>query len=496
MGVLKREWLTGCGLAAILVTFAGTSAMAQDAEFGISTDRPGSIVLFPKVIADGTRDTVIQITNTSNSIANAHCVYIDGHGECAGDNSLCSVDEDCGTAGPCVPVWSERDFDITLTRQQPTVWRASTGRRANATAGSGTSCDLTCTTDAGGGSGSPCQTAADCPVGEICQAQCPGFSLFAAPPTAENFRGMLWCVQTDGTGGLLGGNALKGEAVLLTVAEGATDAVPAQVSVYNSINIPAVGQSLDVDDGIELNGEEYAACPEEIQFVHYNDRAEDTVTASLVPSACDESVCVGGDDDGDPCTSDADCTNGACRACPIRTEVTLVPCSQDLLSGTVPVVRANYDVRNEFELTVGSPGTDVQCWSNLDFGQIFPTAFATDSTWLRSRVRPSTAGRCQVCDLGGSCPATCSAHTDCGPNGVCAFIGLLGVVEEFYETDNSLGTAGLLAASAAHNVHLRGERTNGVCSDDFATSCTEDADCTAGICVMDRIIIDPNQLVP
>lgn len=31
-------------------------------------DRSGSIVIFPKVIADGTRDTVIQITNTSKSL--------------------------------------------------------------------------------------------------------------------------------------------------------------------------------------------------------------------------------------------------------------------------------------------------------------------------------------------------------------------------------------------------------------------------------------------
>jgi hypothetical protein len=60
-------------MAAALVGLAVGGAQAQ-----VTTEKSASILVFPKVIANGTRDTVIQITNTSNSMVHAHCFYVNG----------------------------------------------------------------------------------------------------------------------------------------------------------------------------------------------------------------------------------------------------------------------------------------------------------------------------------------------------------------------------------------------------------------------------------
>ena len=61
------------GLLAVAVVSLGLGATAR-AE--VTTERSGSILVFPKVLADGTRDTIIQITNVSNSLVRAHCFYV------------------------------------------------------------------------------------------------------------------------------------------------------------------------------------------------------------------------------------------------------------------------------------------------------------------------------------------------------------------------------------------------------------------------------------
>src|SRR5262245_26632805 len=79
MRVQKRiPWLMSLG--AVLADMAlGTKQDQAD----VISDRPGSVVIWPKVIADGTRDTLIALTNTSNLQAFAHCEYIVGTGTCS-----------------------------------------------------------------------------------------------------------------------------------------------------------------------------------------------------------------------------------------------------------------------------------------------------------------------------------------------------------------------------------------------------------------------------
>ena len=59
--------------ALLAVFFAAASAGAAT-----TTERSASILIFPKVIVDGTRDTLIQISNTNNSMVHAHCFYVNG----------------------------------------------------------------------------------------------------------------------------------------------------------------------------------------------------------------------------------------------------------------------------------------------------------------------------------------------------------------------------------------------------------------------------------
>ena len=49
-----------------------------------TTEQSSSILIFPKVVFDGSRDTVIQISNTSNSMVHAHCFYVNAAPLCIG----------------------------------------------------------------------------------------------------------------------------------------------------------------------------------------------------------------------------------------------------------------------------------------------------------------------------------------------------------------------------------------------------------------------------
>ena len=103
-----------------LVELMGLAALvglglARPVAAAVTTEQSASILVFPKVISDGTRDTIIQITNTSNNMRHAHCFYVNG--------ALTNPSLPVGPLNP--PLWTEIDFDIWLTKQQPTHWVVS-----------------------------------------------------------------------------------------------------------------------------------------------------------------------------------------------------------------------------------------------------------------------------------------------------------------------------------------------------------------------------------
>src|SRR5262245_1221756 len=104
------------GCAAGLLMGLGLALTTSAAEARVSENLPGSILIFPQVINQGAQDSVIQITNTSNLTRHVRCFYIDGS---------------AGADGR--PRWQVTDFNLTLTRQQPTHWLASRGRPVDPT---------------------------------------------------------------------------------------------------------------------------------------------------------------------------------------------------------------------------------------------------------------------------------------------------------------------------------------------------------------------------
>ena len=206
-------------------------AHAQD-EF--STERPGSILIFPKVINTGVPDpdTVIQISNTTNMVVYAHCLYVDGR----------SVNGS--------PAWDVTDFDLVLTRQQPTHWAVGEGRGID-----------------------PLDSEKGLDPGLI-------------PPVSLGFTGFLTCVQVDSSGAPVGGNALKGEATIGSITGVGGENL---VSKYNAIGIPAVG-TVSPGNVLHLDNIEYAACPADLLVNFQAENGPDPAleaagnTASIVSS--------------------------------------------------------------------------------------------------------------------------------------------------------------------------------------------------------------------
>src|SRR5512144_1938416 len=107
----RSAFLSGlCGIAVVL------GMMTASAQAIVTTERGASILAFPKVLASDGSDTIIQITNISNSMVHARCFYVNAALDFFGR-----------------PQWQVTDFQIWLTKQQPTHWVVSSGRFVNPT---------------------------------------------------------------------------------------------------------------------------------------------------------------------------------------------------------------------------------------------------------------------------------------------------------------------------------------------------------------------------
>lgn len=204
----KRELMTIVGACALFV--------AGPVRGGVSADAPASILVFPRVVADGTRDTIIQLSNSGNGTVYALCWYE------AAPSGLPTDDE-------CLTI----DFTLALTKQQPTSWVVSSGRVVDPS-------DLPCS---------------NFPPDHDCAGA--GFDPGSVPPAIAPFDGTLRCIETDATGAPLSGNHLTGEATLEDVTTG-------DVSKYGAIGL----RGLEANDGDETLriGEEYADCPQSLLF--------------------------------------------------------------------------------------------------------------------------------------------------------------------------------------------------------------------------------------
>lgn len=519
MRVQKRIPLgTGLGVGLVVITLLAVGpAGAQSLPDDLGSDQAGSIVVFPKVIADGTRDTLITLTNTKNIQAFVHCEYVQGTGICElsppGAPVFCTPETETGESSDCTALvgdfcrveWQTSNFDLLLTRQQPTIWRVSTGRVFNA------SLDTS--------PGSECTNFFGLVGPNLVERQrCPGYfitsgSLESLNPTGNLippggspfFRGELKCFQTDGflfpggetpdPPGLVCGNAIKGEAIIGWDPD--HPVVGPTISKYNSINFKG-GSACDGDDELRLDGIEYSACPEALEFTHFGNMAVNEVVSGLSPGACDAT------------------------GCRVKTEFTLVPCTElfDEEVGTRVAVQSQSV--DEFETQLNSFPQTLECWANYPLDDLSAfTAGVNSGDFWKTRLGPQ-GNRCRagtsnplalppvVCgtplrpnDCRGE---ACSTDANCGTGGLCApASGIIGVVEQFYYTDNTIpanpltplhftpGNAPGTAAVSATFVNSPGSsdadvfRDGGRCRGALGQECDDDGDCASDECLTDVI---------
>jgi len=379
---------------------------------------------------------VIQITNISNDLVFARCFYVNAQ------LTIPGVPEH-PILNP--PLWLETDFNIRLTRQQPTHWRVSLGRPVDPF----DFCDFstpTCFYPFSAGAGGAAAYGYDLN----------GFGIDpgAVPPVVDNFVGELKCVEVDASGTPIGGNHLKGEATLKDIVLMPPAPSGGDVSKYNAIGVVgtdlvgATGNTLllnNAEDGDPLG--EYDACPALTILNHFAEGAEDPVLSGVgLGRRCEEALgticrydgdcpgdsnCVQGgvcSDNGDPCVSNGDCSPLAtCLLSGVETELTVVPCSQDFENQRPATVTIQFLIYNEFEARF-STSTSVTCWKNIRLADI---------------------GNTNVFDravLGSDVAQTFMTPADASDG------GFLAVLESLRRTVNGE------EARAAANVHTRGDR--------------------------------------
>ena len=322
----RQRGLVGLtGLAALV----GLSMVAKPAVSMVTTEQSASILVFPKVVADGQRDTVIQITNTSNNMVHAHCFYVNGAPSAPGRGPLCL----------------ETDFDIWLTKQQPTFWTVSKGRSGVYPGG---------------------------PISPYWPGIAPAVLI---PPVAPDFVGELKCIQVDSSGAPLSGNALKGEATIGYLNGG-------EVSKYNAIGVKGFNTN-DQDTVLCLgsssassnscpSGREYEACPQGWFLDH---PATMSLAAPQYP--------------GGPVGYTG-------------TNLTIVPCTENFETQAPTSVTLQFLVTNEYEQTL-STSTTVTCWASWDLGSSSTDSFlrtfslgVVGGTQLQTRLRTANASRSGV----------------------------------------------------------------------------------------------------
>jgi hypothetical protein len=383
-------WRGGRATTLALVVAASVAATST-ARADVTTEQSASILVFPKVMSDGTYDTIIQISSTSNSLAFAHCLYVNG----------APPDPSQLPSSTNPPQCQEIDFDIYLTKQQPTHWVVSTGRWINPTTDScsGPPSAVTCCA----------LNAASCPDdtepsgGKKDPACCDaGYSPGAIPPVSDFFTGELKCIEVDSSGAPYNGNHFKGEATIVT-----TDG---DASKYNAIGVLGLNTNTNSNNGDNTlclgsgnpscpTGAEYNACPGTLIVNHFAAGADDPVINEFAGGSA------------------------------VNTEVTIVPCTEDFENQVFGTAAVQFDIYNEFEEHYSTGTPLVYCWANLNLGAV--SAVFTEA-YLGTRFAQTRMY---------------SADPDQS--------GILGVVEEFHSVSGGNTTRDAL------NLHGEGDRPNG-----------------------------------
>jgi hypothetical protein len=228
-------------------------------------------------------------------------------------------------------------------------------------------------------------------------------------PGSGIFLGELKCVQVDRTSDIQNGagtpvnrNDLIGNASIYSVNGNVVD-----VQSYNAIGVQAVANdgATQGDTTMTLGGgsAEYAGCPAQVVVDHFFDGA--TVAGATA----------------------------------VRSDLTLVPCSENLELAPTPAVTSVLQilVYNEFEQRF-STSTTVGCFRESQLSNLDRRPGQENTSIFNVNVQGTFAGQTVIRPV--------LSGTGNPGNGV------LAVVEEYRQTQGGL-------RSAAFNVHWRGEKT-------------------------------------
>jgi hypothetical protein len=384
----------------------------------------GTCSVIGALFGNGPRvDTLIQLTNTSPSAGCqvVECAYINATKHCTNSNiagasnGACRTNADCVPGGTCglATDWQESNFFMILSGNQPVAWSANSG-------------------------GFIPPDADACADGQPIQAAPEAF-----------FVGEVKCVAVDGTA-VTGASATTGTPIAVNDLKG-------EVSIY--------------DMG--------AGAPGGLDVRAYNGIGIQSTAVSGLPIG---KTCVGGSSQGDPCATDSDCSaGGACEivmclgsnpstsavcpaatyascpstlilnhffdgapdqvaSLPIHTDLTLVPCSEDLTQtgpAATPATTAQFQVFNEFEQRF-SASLGVRCFSEVQLSHIDTLPGNEAASIFSMSVQGTLAGQTRIHPVIG-------AELNVGH-------GLLGVAEEFIEAPGAAFPRG----SDAFNLNYSG----------------------------------------
>jgi hypothetical protein len=304
-------------VAGVIALAAGVF-LAGAAQAAVSSTNPAGLIIFPKLLVsldtvNNDLDTVIQISNTSDTPTRVRCYLVNANSHCSNDpTQVCSNDAIC-EGGFCLPGWTETDFVFTLTQFQPIAWNLSEGLQNFPLDG------LTA-------------------VGQDGQFN----NDSNIPPAPEDpFIGELKCFQVDEGDNPVARNDLKGEATIWRETE-EPDPVSFDVRKYNAVGLKST-ETNNGDDVLCLGGTEptevcpepeYAGCPNVVIVNHFFDGSPDPVNGNIV-----------------------------------LTNLTLVPCSEDFLFQSTFKITVQMLIFNEFEQRL-STSRRIECLEDIQLSNI------------------------------------------------------------------------------------------------------------------------------
>lgn len=406
-GSARRWWCIGVVAALVLMGW-GAGARAQSVA---ASDLTGGYVVLPKILVHTTGgdpavlpgeqafDTEIQLSNTNEAAPiTVDCWWVDANSHCGSrcnplisTCAICETNADCTPGLPCVPDWSVADFQITLTNGQPIGFTAASGLKP-------VPCDPSF-------SGTGCQGAA---------------GGFIRGVQEDPFRGELKCLQVDANDLPVDRSDLKIEATIVSTTIPPATSPATTAASYNGIGFrtQSLG-TLDPADPLCLGplptgnpdtcAATYAPCPGVLILDHFFEGAP---TEFGIAS----------------------------------TDLTLVPCSEDLGD---PTVQGSFDVvaqmlvYNEFEERF-STSAHVECFRETSLADIDTVAGPTGDQFSIFSVglEGTLTGQTRIRGVQGS-------------NGRLGY-GLLGVAIESYS--ESSGSPAF--ATTAFNLHESGFRAD------------------------------------